>query len=154
MLSTTWRKRSEAALNGETDICRSATTTFRLLMYGLKVTVQLQNTTLIAVVVQVCEESSKVVAVVAVLIRAWPKKKPTVPYVHGQSVPKLYHSCLKLAWDLRTGSYSTLAVDELEEINQNDHLRCETIASAQREPLLSVLFCFAGKRSSGDERAT
>ena len=72
---------------------------------------------------KVCTETSEVVAMVAVLLRAWPAKKATVPYIHGRSVPKLYQSCLKFVWDLRTGSYNTIAVDELVEVNQNDHLR-------------------------------
>ncbi len=39
-------------------------------------------------------------------------------------MPKLYQSGFTLIWNLQTGSYTTLDVDDLVEISQKEFYRC------------------------------
>ena len=40
-----------------------------------------------------------------------------------RSTTRLYQSGLKLLWNLRSGAYSTVGVDDLEEVNQAEFIR-------------------------------
>ncbi|KAK2152086.1 hypothetical protein LSH36_340g06043 [Paralvinella palmiformis] len=73
-------------------------------------------------IVEVCPETSEVIALVFALIRARPPKENK--HVHGvRTMPKLYRTCCKLIWNLKTGSYNTLEVDDLLEVNQGELMR-------------------------------
>ncbi|KAK2177709.1 hypothetical protein NP493_583g02001 [Ridgeia piscesae] len=72
-------------------------------------------------IVEVCPDTSEVIALVYVLIRARPPKDK---HVHGmRSMPKLYESGFKLVWNLKTGMYTTLDIEDLVEVNQAELLR-------------------------------
>lgn len=83
---------------------------------------------------QVSPDTSEVIAVVYVLIRARPPKDPHKHTHSGRSLPKLYQSRFKLLWNLQTGessslclvhsylsinlgSYNTLDVEDLFEVS-------------------------------------
>ena len=57
--------------------------------------------------------------------------------MYCRSTTRLYQSGLKLLWNLRSGAYTTLDVDELREIDQADFIR-----SVNARSKILILFRF------------
>ncbi|KAM9214409.1 DDB1- and CUL4-associated factor 15 [Leptosomus discolor] len=63
------------------------------------------------VILEVCPETNQVVINIGLLLLAFPS-----PDEEGQLRPKTYHTSLKVAWDLNTGTFVTVSVGELTEV--------------------------------------
>ncbi|KAM9260129.1 LOW QUALITY PROTEIN: DDB1- and CUL4-associated factor 15 [Morus bassanus] len=63
------------------------------------------------VILEVCPETNQVVINIGLLLLAFPS-----PEEEGQLRPKTYHTSLKVAWDLNTGTFVTVSVGDLTEV--------------------------------------
>ncbi|KAM5171115.1 DDB1- and CUL4-associated factor 15 isoform 2-T2 [Mantella aurantiaca] len=63
------------------------------------------------VILEMCPETNKVIMNIGLLLLAFPP-----PQEDTQLRPKTHHTSLKVAWDLDTGIFSTLSVDDLTEV--------------------------------------
>uniref|UniRef100_A0A663FBX7 DDB1 and CUL4 associated factor 15 n=1 Tax=Aquila chrysaetos chrysaetos TaxID=223781 RepID=A0A663FBX7_AQUCH len=63
------------------------------------------------VILEVCPETNQVVINIGLLLLAFPS-----PDEEGQLRPKTYHTSLKVAWDLNTGTFVTVSVGDLTEV--------------------------------------
>ncbi|XP_040436964.1 LOW QUALITY PROTEIN: DDB1- and CUL4-associated factor 15 [Falco naumanni] len=63
------------------------------------------------VILEVCPETNQVVINIGLLLLAFPS-----PDEEGQLRPKTYHTSLKVAWDLNTGTFVTVSVGDLSEV--------------------------------------
>ncbi|XP_059689022.1 LOW QUALITY PROTEIN: DDB1- and CUL4-associated factor 15, partial [Gavia stellata] len=63
------------------------------------------------VILEVCPETNQVIINIGLLLLAFPS-----PDEEGQLRPKTYHTSLKVAWDLNTGTFATVSVGELTEV--------------------------------------
>ncbi|NWT85588.1 DCA15 factor, partial [Lanius ludovicianus] len=63
------------------------------------------------VILEVCPETNQVVINIGLLLLAFPS-----PDEEGQLRPRTYHTSLKVAWDLNTGTFATVGVGDLTEV--------------------------------------
>ncbi|XP_064355482.1 DDB1- and CUL4-associated factor 15 isoform X4 [Dromaius novaehollandiae] len=63
------------------------------------------------VILEVCPETNQVIINIGLLLLAFPS-----PDEEGQLRPKPYHTSLKVAWDLNTGTFVTVSVGDLTEV--------------------------------------
>ncbi|NXV81438.1 DCA15 factor, partial [Atlantisia rogersi] len=63
------------------------------------------------VILEVCPETNQVIINIGLLLLAFPS-----PDEEGQLRPKTYHTSLKVAWDLNTGTFVTVSVGDLTEV--------------------------------------
>ncbi|XP_038628735.1 DDB1- and CUL4-associated factor 15 isoform X2 [Tachyglossus aculeatus] len=63
------------------------------------------------VILEVCPETNQVLINIGLLLLAFP-----LPEEEGQPRPKTYHTSLKVAWDLNTGLFVTVSVDDLTDV--------------------------------------
>ncbi|XP_072005843.1 DDB1- and CUL4-associated factor 15 [Engystomops pustulosus] len=63
------------------------------------------------VILEMCPETNQVIMNIGLLLLAFPD-----PQGDSQFRPKTYHTSLKVAWNLHTGVFSTLSVDDLTEV--------------------------------------
>ncbi|XP_075773269.1 DDB1- and CUL4-associated factor 15 [Pelodiscus sinensis] len=63
------------------------------------------------VILEVCPETNQVIINIGLLLLAFP-----APDEEGQLRPKTYHTSLKVAWDLNTGTFVTVSVGDLTEV--------------------------------------
>ncbi|XP_049665590.1 DDB1- and CUL4-associated factor 15 [Accipiter gentilis] len=63
------------------------------------------------VILEVCPETNQVIINIGLLLLAFPS-----PDEEGQLRPKTYHTSLKVAWDLNTGTFITVSVGDLTEV--------------------------------------
>ncbi|KAM9310930.1 DDB1- and CUL4-associated factor 15 [Gastrophryne carolinensis] len=63
------------------------------------------------VILEMCPETNQVIMNIGLLLLAFP-----APQEDTQLRPKTHHTSLKVAWDLHTGIFSTLSVDDLTEV--------------------------------------
>ncbi|XP_077326573.1 DDB1- and CUL4-associated factor 15 [Lithobates pipiens] len=63
------------------------------------------------VILEMCPDTNKVIMNIGLLLLAFPP-----PQEDTQLRPKTHHTSLKVAWDLDTGVFSTLSVDDLTEV--------------------------------------
>ncbi|XP_067416704.1 DDB1- and CUL4-associated factor 15 [Emydura macquarii macquarii] len=63
------------------------------------------------VILEVCPETNQVIINIGLLLLAFPS-----PDEEGQLRPKTYHTSLKVAWDLNTGTFITVCVGDLTEV--------------------------------------
>ncbi|KAK4805956.1 hypothetical protein QYF61_022179 [Mycteria americana] len=63
------------------------------------------------VILEVCPETNQVIINIGLLLLAFPS-----PDEEGQLRPKSYHTSLKVAWDLNTGTFVTVSVGDLTEV--------------------------------------
>ncbi|XP_053907829.1 DDB1- and CUL4-associated factor 15 [Cuculus canorus] len=63
------------------------------------------------VILEVCPETDQVIINIGLLLLAFP-----APHGEGQLRPRPYHTSLKVAWDLGTGTFATVGVGELSEV--------------------------------------
>ncbi|CAH1773548.1 unnamed protein product [Owenia fusiformis] len=78
-------------------------------------------------ILTVCPESYSVVVIVLALVCCKsPHIKKDVNYKHHtRAPPKVYQTSFKLIWNLRTGSYETVDIEDLQEYDQRAFLRKE-----------------------------
>ncbi|KAM4754715.1 DDB1- and CUL4-associated factor 15 isoform 3-T3 [Cyanocitta cristata] len=63
------------------------------------------------VILEVCPETNQVVINIGLLLLAFPS-----PDEEGQLRPRTYHTSLKVAWDLNSGTFATVGVGDLTEV--------------------------------------
>ncbi|NXB00088.1 DCA15 factor, partial [Cnemophilus loriae] len=63
------------------------------------------------VILEVCPETNQVVINIGLLLLAFPS-----PDEEGQLRPRTYHTSLKVAWDLNSGTFTTVGVGDLTEV--------------------------------------
>uniref|UniRef100_A0A452GTM3 DDB1- and CUL4-associated factor 15 WD40 repeat-containing domain-containing protein n=1 Tax=Gopherus agassizii TaxID=38772 RepID=A0A452GTM3_9SAUR len=63
------------------------------------------------VILEVCPETNQVIINIGLLLLAFPS-----PDEEGQLRPKTYHTSLKVAWNLNTGTFITVSVGDLTEV--------------------------------------
>ncbi|KYO25227.1 hypothetical protein Y1Q_0009014 [Alligator mississippiensis] len=63
------------------------------------------------VILEVCSETNQVIINIGLLLLAFPS-----PDEEGQLRPKTYHTSLKVAWNLNTGTFITVSVGDLTEV--------------------------------------
>ncbi|XP_071656722.1 LOW QUALITY PROTEIN: DDB1- and CUL4-associated factor 15 [Patagioenas fasciata] len=63
------------------------------------------------VILEVCPETNQVIINIGLLLLAFPS-----PDEEGQLRPKTYHTSLKVAWDLNSGTFVTVGVGDLTEV--------------------------------------
>ncbi|XP_017584980.1 PREDICTED: DDB1- and CUL4-associated factor 15, partial [Corvus brachyrhynchos] len=82
------------------------------------------------VILEVCPETNQVVINIGLLLLAFPS-----PDEEGQLRPRTYHTSLKVAWDLNSGTFATVGVGDLTEVKGQTRLFPEGSGGQRALPL-------------------
>ncbi|XP_013412885.1 DDB1- and CUL4-associated factor 15 isoform X2 [Lingula anatina] len=74
-------------------------------------------------ILEVCPTTCSVVVMVLALIQARTPKSTSSSRQMGKYIPRLYQTGFKFVWNLQTGSYNTVCIDDLEDIDQTQLYR-------------------------------
>uniref|UniRef100_A0A674K9V2 DDB1 and CUL4 associated factor 15 n=1 Tax=Terrapene triunguis TaxID=2587831 RepID=A0A674K9V2_9SAUR len=77
------------------------------------------------VILEVCPETNQVIINIGLLLLAFP-----APDEEGQLRPKTYHTSLKVAWNLNTGTFITVSVGDLTEVKGQTRCVAAAVAGA------------------------